>query len=129
MKLDVCISSNRDGSISGFYCWAIINNGKIISLSQEKGREGGEIWHSSSRLDSKSRLQECLSSLANNFGMNFYKDVYMAAYNEVIDSPDVVLNKNKKSKITYMQNNVNNLYKKYTEARKELDNFKKREIK
>jgi len=70
-----------------FCCWAYVKDGKVTSLWEETGREGGQLWTSECPEGGNGDLQKCLSSLGRDFGIKFYAAVHKAAYRENLLTP------------------------------------------
>lgn len=105
-------------SLSFFYSADIVD-GKIVSLYEEAGRSGGEIW--SQKFSGGKELQEHL----DNFDSLFYGKVYKAAYAESLDPVSKVIKRVKQKKIKRAEEKVADIGKAYINALKELKKLQK----
>lgn len=104
-----------------YFCSADIVDGKIVSLYEETGREGGGLW--SQKFGSNGSLRECLDTLAKDFGDLFYKRVYEAAYAELLDPVSKVVYRRRRRDIELAKEKVACTKEEYEGALKELKNL------
>ncbi len=104
---------------SSHYCWATVENGKIISLYSEYGREGGEIW--SPKSEWNGTLEHCLTRLSEDFGIKFYEAVYKAACKDKLLPPKAIKSNIRQEAVKRAKDKVARTSKEYQEAIMELD--------
>ena len=72
-------SVDTDKNSDGNWCaWATVLSGRVTSVSDELGREGGELWNNKG-FNPNGDLKDVLAGLARNWP-NFYKEVRKQAY-------------------------------------------------
>jgi hypothetical protein len=133
MALHITIVDSRNLNIfpqnphTRYYCTATIEDGKITTLYEETGRDGGVLWGGMEHQTQNGTLRQCLYKLADSFGDEFYKAVVDAAYNESLRSAEQMyrLRTYLPARIRIVKRNMATAKKEYDAARAELRKLEK----
>lgn len=127
MPKEVTINSKNiyNDHNNSYFCSANIVSGRILSLCEERGREGGEIYCSGDRsteypVGHNGSLQECMEMLAREFGDLFYEAVYIAADVEPLDPINKVVIRRKQRDIKRAKEKIACAKVEYESALEEL---------
>lgn len=122
------ISTSTDKNSDMHYCcWADVKEGRIQSIYDETGREGGRLWSREHNPNCDKRLLETLKSLARNWP-NWYAKVREAAHLESIPTLRSVKASQKTFDVARLENGIDYLKKKLNEKETELRKVKRRKI-
>lgn len=105
-----------------YCCWIEVVDGKIISICEETGRDGGVVWDPN--FTNNGPLQRCLDNIVKGFGILVYKKVYKVAYAESLDPISKVTGRIERKKIERAKEKVAYARAEYESALKELAKLK-----
>jgi len=82
-----------DGYPRSDYGYAVIRNGRIIKLGDERGREGGIYWRRNLSKQPLESLKGQATDLIGCWGRKFYSEILSHAYKDSksLPSPDIAM--------------------------------------
>ena len=107
-----------------YCCWGTISAGHVLSLSDETGRDGGELW-SKKNGSLNGTLQQVLASLARNWP-NFYSKVTEKAYRDKIPPLSTVQKKHHNRDVNMIKSEIEDLENQLRDKKSRLRKVQRR---
>ena len=118
------VSTDTDKNSDGNYCaWAKINAGRVVSISDELGREGGELWSKSHNANGPAVV--VMKQLARNWP-NFYKKVRKEAFRDKLPALKIVQNAHIDYDANRIEGDIEELEAQVREKKRKLRKLKAR---
>ena len=94
-----------DGYPRSDYGYAVIKNGRIIKLGDERGREGGIYWRRNLSKQPLESLKGQATDLVGCWGRKFYSEILSHAYKDSksLPSPDIAMTRFKNRLIKHKE--------------------------
>ena len=117
-----------DGYPRSDYGYAVIRNGRIIKLGDERGREGGIYWRRNLSKQPLESLKKEATDLVGCWGRKFYSEILSHAYNDSksLPSPDVATMRFKNQLIKLKRTEIRMKEKAIRRLKDELKEIKNR---
>jgi hypothetical protein len=114
-SVDTDVRSDRN------YCaWATVAAGHVLSISEELGREGGELWSKNCpHPDADGGMPAVMASLVRSFP-NFYAKVQKAAFRDKLPTLSTVKRQQSGHDINSLQGEIEELEAKIREKKREV---------
>ncbi len=111
-------SKDTDNSPWNHCGWAVVENGHVIELGEELGREGGIFW----RNTTKTPLKESIRTIAREWP-RLYELILLHARRENLESLELIIKEENSRMATNIQREISHLEKQLQEKRKELEKW------